>query len=128
MKRLAFAGLLVLVSPSAWADCHLPLTTTLPSTTAVDTAPKMQVPSCLGPLQAFAEKAHTGTGAAAAMAGLWVDDSQATLQDPLGAVYRGRETIRKAFEGTVFTSLLAGAYHVVPGSITHGHLKTDGYE
>jgi hypothetical protein len=119
MKRIAFAavGFLAVTAPAAWADCHLPLTRSLP-------ADKMARPvPCLAPLQDFVNKAHTGTGAAASLSALWVDDAQAELQDPLGAVYRGRTGIKGAFEGSVFTSLLAGAYRVIDGSISHGHLK-----
>jgi hypothetical protein len=124
MKRLALAGLLLAVSPSVWADCHLPLTKTI----SKDTAKAMMAP-CLAPLQDFTAKAHAGAGAAAGLASLWVDDSQASLQDPLGGVYRGRAAIQRAFDGSVFTSLLAGPYKVVDNTIVHGHVKTAaGYE
>jgi hypothetical protein len=117
MKRIACVGILLIpAAPAAWADCHVPK---LQSLTGVTLA---QVPPCLAPLQKFATQAHAGAGAAARLAALWASSPQAELQDPLGSAYRGREEIQKAFEGTVFKSLLAGAYHVKDGTISHGHL------
>jgi hypothetical protein len=122
MKRIALAGLLlVLAAPAARADCHLPLLQKLTGSMLVSA-----MPECLVPVHTFLNLPHAGTGAAEKLSKLWVDSKQAELQDPLGVIHRGRDGVQAAFEGKVFTSLLAGAYRVVDGSISHGHLSLGG--
>jgi hypothetical protein len=123
MKRIAFAGLLLAAAaaPSAWADCHLPKLQSLSAETADEL-----MPPCLAPLKKFLTLPHSGAGAAGNVAALWADTKQAELQDPLGVIHRGRDGIRAAFEGKVFTSLLAGKYRVTDGSISQGHLSLGG--